>query len=149
MKFLVLMLLTMGPAMAFASAQSDFDKLDADMKTCMDANESTVGMKECMGTASDGADQILNAVYGKIETGLKKVTGDADTDKMNAEILKRLIDSERAWVNYRRAESLLQGTSDLGGTAESLDIVGSVYDMTKARAIELDKLLGSSDQTNQ
>ncbi len=129
---------------AFASVKSDLRKVTADTQKCLDnpENYSTAGMNMCLGEGYGAADKVLNQVYSGIVEGLKKPTGDADGDKSNAEILGRLVQAQRAWIKFRDEESNLQGIEMLGGTGETQIVLGSLYSMTKTRALQLDKLLG-------
>lgn len=133
---------------AFASVKSDLRKVTDDTQKCLDNpdNYSTVGMNECIGQGYGAADKILNAVYTDIVTELKKPSGDADSDKSNAEILSRLVSAQRAWIKFRDEESSLQGIEMLGGTGENQIVLGSLYSMTKTRALQLNKLLGGGSK---
>jgi uncharacterized protein YecT (DUF1311 family) len=145
MKQTILVTMILFSGLAFADAKSDLAKVDADYQTCLNSPDgmSNSGMKGCTATAYDGADQILNKVYGNIVKGLKVVTGDKYSDHQSVETLSRLVTAQRAWITFRNADSELAGVDMLGGTGESLEIVSSLYDMTRTRAQALADLLGS------
>lgn len=142
MKTWILVALTFASSYSFASVKGDLGKIDKNLQTCLDKpeNQNTVGMKACTAQADKSADDVLNAVYRQITTNLKKTTGQSDLDKTNAEMLKRLVDSEKVWVDFRDKDSNLQGISMIGGTGEGLIVLNSLYEMTKSRALELDNL---------
>jgi len=112
----------------FAHADADLDKVRADEKTCLDQNMSEVGMKMCEGQTYEAADKILNATYQKIVVPLQK-----SSDAGDRETLKRLVTAEKAWITFRDAECSYEGTPDLGGSNEGLDILGCEVDTTIAR----------------
>ena len=81
------------------------------------------------------ADRILNQAYTAWVGALKQpAAGEARDD---AEILKRLVAAERAWIAFRDANCDLVSTSMLGGTGEGNAFGQCVYEMTKARVGEL------------
>jgi len=145
MKHTLLTILMLTSTIAFADTKADLQKIDDDMKVCLNNpdNQSNSGMKYCVGQAFDAADAKLNQVYKSIVANLKTKTNDDYTDKLNKESLNRLVASERAWVTFRDTNSDLYGVTMLGGTGESLEIVSEVYTMTAARIQELSDLLGN------
>ena len=76
-------------------------------------------------------DARLNNVYQAWTEVLKHPK--PDEAKNDAEILKRLVAAERAWIVFRDTDCNLQSTSMLGGTGESNAYGDCVYAMTKAR----------------
>lgn len=150
MRNILLVLLAITSGFAFANAKSELAKVDAQMKACLNKpeNQNTVDMENCTDKAGKQANAILNSVYKKIEKILKTPEGDVDSDNMNKEMLKRLIASERSWITYRDAEVSLQGIQMLGGSGEPLLEIGTHYDLTKKRAIELENLFNLDNLNN-
>ena len=130
----VLVFLTMAaPAMGDPSA--DFAAIDNRLKTCLARNGSTPGVDNCNAQAHSAADRILNQVYGAQIAQLNHPSkGDAADD---AEILRRLVASERAWLTYRDKNCDFDSTSMLGGTGETNVYSRCLYEMTKQRALYL------------
>ena len=93
----------------------------------------------CNSVAQVFADARLNSVYQAWTEALKHPKPDEAKD--NAEILKRLVAAERAWIDFRDKDCSLQSTSALGGTQEPLVDGDCTYAMTKARvkALEADR----------
>jgi uncharacterized protein YecT (DUF1311 family) len=129
-----LVVLTMaGPAMGDPSA--DFAAIDNTLKTCLARDGSTPAVDNCNARAHSAADRILNRLYGAQIAQLNHPSkGDPAAD---AEILKRLVASERAWITYRDKNCDFDSTSMLGGTGESNVYSRCLYDMTKQRALYL------------
>ena len=59
-------------------------------------------------------DARLNSVYQAWTEALRHPKSDEAKD--DAEILKRLVAAERAWIDFRDKDCNLQSTSMLGGT---------------------------------
>lgn len=143
------------PSLSFAQNQVDkksevsakIAAVDAAESACLDNpdNQNTIAMKECSGAAFDGYDKILNDEYKIIVNNLKKPTNDQYQKADNAEILKRLVTSQRAWVKFRDSNSDFTSTQMLGGTGEGLIYIGQMNSMTKARILEIiDTIYGSN-----
>ena len=60
----------------------------------------------------------------------------------SAEILKRLVTAERAWIGFRDTSCNLESTSMLGGTGESNVYGDCLYRMTRQRVLDLKKVQG-------
>lgn len=150
MRNILLIPLAFTSVFAFANAKSDLAKVAAQLKICLDKpdNFSNTGMEDCTDKAGKHANAILNSVYKKIEKFLKTPEGDAYSDNLDKEMLKRLIASERSWITYRDAEVSLQGTQMLGGSGEPLLEIRTYYDLTKNRAIELENLFNLDNLNN-
>ena len=116
------------------SKTSDIDQILAREESCLKTAISNTDMKVCAGNAFTEADALLNEVYRTLSEPLKK-----STDKTEREILRRLVNSESTWIKFRDANCDYQGSVDLGGSQESLDILGCLGDMTVARIKELRK----------
>jgi uncharacterized protein YecT (DUF1311 family) len=147
MKKVILTLLALAPSFAFAGVKEEVAKIDSTLQACLNSpdGQSTVGMKECTGAAFDSADKLLNQEYSAYVATLKKKSGDPLTDKDDAETLRRLVASEKAWVAFRDTNSSLAGTTMLGGTGEGLVIADTAYEMTKARVLELNTLINGNN----
>jgi len=127
-------------APAFANSRADLAKVDRALKTCIAKDNSNVGMKMCTGDALEAADHVLQRSYDGIVKSLKAPADDEYSKQYNVETLRRLVAAERAWITFRDAECDLQGTTMLGGSGESLEIVGCLYDQTVKRVTDLEKL---------
>lgn len=145
---MMISVLALLPTLSFAAAEPANRKSEVAAKiasvadaetTCLENpdNSSTVGMKECMGLAFEGYDNILNDEYKVIVADLKKPAEDEYDQKANAEILKRLVKSQRAWIKYRDENSSFASIQMLGGTGEGIIYMGKINGMTKARIIEI------------
>jgi uncharacterized protein YecT (DUF1311 family) len=85
---------------ASAQVPSEFAIIDAELKTCVaKADGVTPAIDNCNEQARTAADLILNRVYRDWVEQLKHPAKDEITD--GAEILNRLMASERAWISYR------------------------------------------------
>jgi uncharacterized protein YecT (DUF1311 family) len=132
MKKFLAILIVFAPLFAHADADADLDQISKEENTCLQNNMSEAGMKMCVSDAYLKEDAVLDKVYQDIVTPLKSAT-----DKDSAEILRRLVASERAWGGFRDANCQYAGTTDLGGSNEGLDILSCHCDMTVARIKEL------------
>ncbi len=95
--------------LASAQVPSEFASLDAKLEACLvKADGVTPGIDNCNERAKISADLILNRIYGDWVEQLKHPAKD---NTENAEILKRLIASERAWITYRDTSCDLEGTA--------------------------------------
>ena len=124
---------------ALAQDPSDFAATDAKLKACVSRDSSNIHIMACTSIAQIFADARLNSVYQAWTEALKHTKPDEAKD--DAEILKRLVAAERAWIAFRDADCSLQSTSMLGGTGEPSAYGDCVYAMTKARvkALEADR----------
>lgn len=133
MKSVLLLALALSPALAHADVNSDLAKIDKALDACIAKDESNMGMKLCTGEALDSADKLLNRSYKNTLLELKKDSGDKYTNESNAEILKRIVAAQKAWIPFKAAQCDLEGVTMLGGSGESLQIVGCLFSMTKER----------------
>lgn len=97
----------------------------------------------CNSVAQVFADARLNSVYQAWSEALKHPK--ADEAKDDAEILKRLVAAERAWIDFRDKDCNLQSTSMLGGTGEPNVYGDCLYAMTKARVIALGVIVAHAE----
>ena len=126
--------LAWGPALA--QGPSEFAAADARLKACVARDSSNAHMMACMSVVQPIVDARLNAVYQSWTDALKHPGPDDAKD--DAEILKRLVAAERAWIDFRDKDCDLQSTSMLGGTGESNAFGDCRYAMTKARVKALE-----------
>jgi uncharacterized protein YecT (DUF1311 family) len=129
---------------ARADIASDLAVIEAHLTACAEKDMSNAGMKMCSQQAGKEADTLLNKVYQAAVTSLKGSRPGNQAPREDEESLRRLIASERAWINYRDAECPLQGIAMLGGTGESLLISDCYYSLTKSRAKDLYELFRDS-----
>jgi|GEM_PF-2878273 len=122
---------------AFAEGSSKIDKIENAYTSCMNNATSTLGYKNCIGTAYDEADAELNKVYKSITSPLKK-----QNDPDSVEILKRLVEAQRAWITFRDANCKLAGIQMLNGSGESPIVGGCIVTSTISRVRELQNLFG-------
>jgi uncharacterized protein YecT (DUF1311 family) len=115
-----------------AQSPEDFSSVDAKLDACSASNPSNPGVSNCTMIAKAAADQRLNDIYGSIVNALKHPK-DPDDARDDAEILKRLIAAERAWVAFRDAECGYQSSVALGGTGEGYAYAACLYKQTKDR----------------
>lgn len=123
-----------GPALAQHSA--GFAAADAKLKACIMRDGSNAHIMACTSVAQSAADARLNGVYQAWTEALNHPRPDDAKDA--AEILKRLVAAERAWIDFRDKDCSLQSTAMLGGTGEPVGYGDCVYAMTKARVMALE-----------
>ena len=121
---------------AWAQGPSEFAAADAKLKACIARDSSNDHIQTCTSAVQEIADARLNAVYGTWTHALKH-PGPNDA-KDDAEILKRLVAAERAWIDLRDKDCALQSTSALGGTGETTVFSDCRYTLTKARVTALE-----------
>ena len=126
--------LTCGPALA--QAPSEFAAVDARLKACEDRDSSNAHIMACTSVVQPIVDARLNSIYQAWIEALRHPKPDEAKD--NAEILKRLVAAERAWIDFRDKDCNLQSTSMLGGTGEPIAYGACLYSMTKARVKTLE-----------
>jgi uncharacterized protein YecT (DUF1311 family) len=146
MKNLIALPLLFVASVAFANVdvKSEIAQIEKRMDTCLSAEDgqSNYGMKACAGAAGDEFDALLNKQYKDIVKTLKAHVNDQYTGDYNKAALSRLVTSERAWVTFRDADTSLEGMSSFGGTQEGLDEISAFNNLTKARILQLNDLLG-------
>ena len=126
--------LACGPALAQGS--SEFAAADARLKACIDRDSSNAHIMACTSVVQPIVDARLNSVYQAWTEALRNPKPDEAED--DAEILKRLVAAERAWIDFRDRDCNLQSTSMLGGTGEPIAYGDCLYSMTKARVKALE-----------
>jgi uncharacterized protein YecT (DUF1311 family) len=129
-------------ASASAQVPAELANIDAKLKTCLvTAGGVTPAIDNCNEQAKSSADLILNRLYGDWVAQLKHPTKDEVAD--SAEILKRLVASERAWISYRDTTCNLESISMLGGTGETNVYGHCLYVKTRQRVLDLQAVHGS------
>ena len=123
-------------APALAQSPSEFGAVDARLNACIARDSSNMHIMACHSVVQPIVDARLNSVYQAWTGALKHPAPDDAKD--DAEILRRLVAAERAWIVYRDADCNLQSTSMLGGSGESNAFGDCVYAMTKARVKALE-----------
>lgn len=130
-----------------AFAMADVSSIRAQEKSCLDKARTNMAMEECEGDAWQAADQELNALYQKFVARLKdaaaKEQGVIPASEGSAEVLKRLVASERAWITYRDANCSFEATEMLGGSGEGLSYSGCEVRTTLDRITELNNVLNA------
>jgi len=133
-------------ALSFGSASAQVPPevaiIDATLKTCLAKGGGvTPAIDKCTEQARNSADLILNRVYGGWLKQLKDPAKDQAAD--SAEILKRLIASERAWITYRDTNCNLESIQMLGGTGETNVYGDCLYVETRQRVLDLQRIQAS------
>ena len=129
-------------ALAFGSASAQVPPevaiIDATLETCLAKSGGvTPAIDKCTEQARNSADLILNRLYGDWVNQLKHPAKDEAAD--SAEILKRLMASERAWITYRDTNCNLESISMLGGTGETNVYGHCLYVETRQRMLDLQR----------
>jgi uncharacterized protein YecT (DUF1311 family) len=91
---------------------------------------STQQMVECMADATEKWDKRLNEAY-------REALADA-TSKQQREQLRK---AQRLWVQFRDANCMYYALGE--GTISRLDSASCMFDMTKSRAVELERGTGN------
>jgi uncharacterized protein YecT (DUF1311 family) len=138
---------------SFAFASVSFDVTDADVEkslsevedareVClnMEDNQNTSGQIACTHTAYQSADDVLNKYYQEILKSLSDPGLQAQKTQYMS-VRRRIVESEKAWITFRDANSQLAGISDMGTPMDDLDIQNSLYSMTVDRVRELEKIV--------
>lgn len=116
---------------AHAQSVADFSTLDAKLEACSARRPDNPGVSNCTMAAKAAADRRLNDVYIGVINRLKHPG--PDHAPYDAEMVRRLIAAERAWIAFRDAECNYQSTVALGGTGEGYAYAACLYAQTKAR----------------
>jgi len=121
------------PHPALAAIQANLDR-------CKDATPGNTPERLCTMESSNVVDVLLNKLYGQIVAKLKQPTSNDHDAKERAELLKRLIASERAWIVYRDAECDNRSGFMLGGTGEPTIYEECMFTMRRNRVNDLFRL---------
>ena len=143
MKTLISVAILFLTANAFATspedAKANIAKIDATEDACLknEENQSTAGMRYCLGASYEELDTLLNRVYKEMVAELKVKTNDEYQAEYNKEALARLQKSQRAWIQFRGANADLSGMDSYGGSLEGIEILQTFNKMTRERIVEL------------
>ena len=119
-----------------ARAPSEFAAVDARLKACEERDSSNAHLEACLSVVQTVVDARLNQIYRSWTDALRRPAPEDAKD--SAEILKRLVAAERAWIDFRDKDCELQSVSMLGGTGEPVGFSDCRYAMTKARVVALE-----------
>lgn len=110
-----------------AQAQQDEHPIDRKLGNCLDRNDTTMGMLDCMGTAYTHWDAELNTVYRELMANLPPPAQDA------------LRDAQRRWLAFRDAEfaTIDQIYGNRDGTMWRLNSSGARLDLLSRRVKDL------------
>ena len=114
--------------------------IQANLDRCKDATPGNTPKRLCTMESSKVVDALLNKLYGQIVAKLKQPTSNDHDAKERAELLKRLIASERAWIVYRDAECDNRSGFMLGGTGEPTIYEECMFTMRRDRVNDLFRL---------
>jgi len=121
------------PHPALAAIQANLDR-------CKDATPGNTLERLCTMDSSKAVDALLNKLYGRIVAKLKEPTSNDHDAKERAELLKRLIASERAWIVYRDADCDHRSGYMLGGSGEPTIYEDCLFTMRRDRVNDLFRL---------
>lgn len=124
-KLIVLVAVIMGSVGAHAS----IEKVEKEYQDCLQKVEANLDMRGCSLQAYTSADEELNLEYKKLQKRIFE--GDS------AEVKSRLVEAQRAWIQFRDKECSLRGADMLGGSGENTIIAGCLADKTIQRAKDL------------
>ncbi len=132
MRKIILTSLLLINSISFADSvgiKKEFDK-------CLESDEalSTWGFIDCSNIAYDSADKELNVIYKKITQKLS-----SSKDQTDKEVLRRFVNAQKAWVNYKEASCSLAGVDMIGGSGERLIISGCLTEETITQLSKLEK----------
>lgn len=95
---------------------------------------STYDMRLCIDAQLQKADKELNETYKRAQAAVKQYDD-------SGEISKRLVTAEKAWMTFRDASCDLEGAQMLGGSGETVILLGCHLDKTQQRTKELNKII--------
>ena len=121
------------PHPAIATIKTNLDR-------CKDTSPGNTLERHCTMESSQVVDALLNKLYGQIVAKLKEPTSNDHDAKESAELLKRLIASERAWIVYRDAECDHRSGYVLGGSGELTIYEDCLFTMRRDRVNDLFRL---------
>jgi len=121
--------------MARADIKADIDRIASSLDQRTKSDSSNTGMKQCVWTAYQDADKLLNRTYQDLS---KAWIGN---DSGAVERKKRLVFAQRAWIAFRDANCVLEASAMLGGSGETLVEGGCLYKATVDRIYQLEELM--------
>ena len=121
------------PHPAIATIKTNLDR-------CKDTSPGNTLERHCTMESSQVVDALLNKLYGQIVAKLKEPADKGLDAKERAELLKRLIAAERAWIVYRDAECDHRSGYMLGGSGELTIYEECMFTMRRDRVNDLFRL---------
>ena len=112
---------------SFANTEESLlvQEFDREVDICIDQDSTSIGMRICLANQSEQLDALLNTTYQKLRA---KLDGEAET---------RLVKSQRDWLKYRNSNCEFEGSTVIGGTAETIIIMDCSNRMTAKKIIQL------------
>lgn len=111
----------------FSICFADSDPIDDQCKKCIDKDNSTLGMVDCLASATAQYDSLLNASYKRA------------MKKLSPELKESVRNAQRKWMAYRDAQ--LTATSDVyysfEGTMWRLTFASDQMELVKKQALWL------------
>lgn len=111
---------------------------------CMNSAGATLEENMCKNEKYNSTDELLTQFYAKtihrLQTQMHQEMNLPQTSQVSQEIVKRLVTSQRAWINYRYTNCQLQGINGLGGSSEGNFIADCLSTTTVQRIKEIVKL---------
>lgn len=121
---LSLAILTILSTFAIASQAQTSNLISQNSVKC-NPSGTTVEMKKCAQDRYDAADKKLNQVYQQMIA------------KLSGEEKNRLVEAEKAWINFRDRTCKFESAQALGGTLEGLLYIGCLERVTSERTTYL------------
>lgn len=141
-----LFLLALTPTLAFARPLPELKRAEAKYEKCMEEASSTLAENECILSADKASNKLLNRSYQAILKRLRSKEGDEYSERYNAEALRRLEKSQKAWLAYRDADCALSGIQMFEGSGEGVIQGACRVTETFLRTKALEDLLGGGDR---
>jgi uncharacterized protein YecT (DUF1311 family) len=107
--------------------------IDATLVRCKEANPGNIPERVCTMRASEAVDTVLDKLHERIITQLQTSRGLIEDKKERDELLKRLTESQRAWVVYRDADCSEKSGAMLGGSGEASLYEDCLFSMRRDR----------------
>ena len=119
--------LTLALHLVPVQTQPDEHPIEQELGRCLDRNDTTVGMRDCIGAAYQRWDAELNAVYRELMANLPPAAK------------AQLRDAQRKWLAFRDAEfetiDHIYGSRQ--GTLWSLNMAGARLELLRQRVEDL------------
>ncbi|HGY9624384.1 TPA: lysozyme inhibitor LprI family protein [Pseudomonas putida] len=114
--------------LACCAIQAQAEAPSSSYSQCMDKAMSTLAMSNCIVAETQVQDERLNRVYKQLMA------------KLEPSQQKALRDVQRTWIKYRDENCAFHGQVS-GGTARQLEGGMCLMDLTRERAVELERVL--------
>lgn len=142
MRYALYLFLALGSAATFAS-EIDFGDITEAYSYCSSKAKSNSDLKQCASDAYAEADRGLNVIYRELRQSIQRGSRVNQELARQAEIVKRMVNAQRAWIQLRDTDCEFKAANALGGTMESLLLLDCKFEATKARALDLQNLIGT------